>query len=171
MENGGAIIIRGNAAEILPSLEEYHVKYKDNRLTWNELTNDKEKRKLFAANAAPLTKIKWSEVETVVGAAQKLEAAETRKSLMAVFDGRKVLNDLLNAIAYFPVIIFILWGFNFAAKRCFGAESSHLRNGAIAAFGTAVVLNFFPKRSPGRGAVIAALCGYLFIALVLWKFG
>jgi formylmethanofuran dehydrogenase subunit C len=28
MENGGAIIIRGNAAEILPSLEEYHVKYK-----------------------------------------------------------------------------------------------------------------------------------------------
>jgi hypothetical protein len=47
MKNGAAIIIRGNDAEILSSLDEYHVKYKDNTSTWNELTNDQDKNKLY----------------------------------------------------------------------------------------------------------------------------
>ena len=82
-----------------------------------------------------------------------------------------LLGDLLNVIVYFPLIIFILWGFNFGVKRYFGAELSHLQNGAIGAFGTAVILNFFSKSSPGRGAVIATVFGYLLIVLVIWIFG
>jgi hypothetical protein len=79
-----------------------------------------------------------------------------------------LLGDLLNVIVYFPLIIFVIWGLNFGLKRYSGAELSHIENSVIAAFGTAAILNFFPKRSPGRGAVIAAVFGYLLIVLVLW---
>jgi hypothetical protein len=169
MKNGGAIVIRGNDAELLSSLEEYHVKHKDNSLTWNELTNDQDKRKLYEANAVALTKIKWVEVETVVATAQELEAAETRKSSMAKLKG--LLHDLLSAIVYFPFVIFIIWGLNFGVKRYFGAELSHVWNGVIGAVGAGVILNFFRKKSHGRGAVIAAVSGYLLIVLVLWLYG
>ena len=66
LKNGAAIIIRDNVAEILSSLEEYYAKYKDDSSTWNELTNDQDKKKLYHANAAALTKIKWAEVENVI---------------------------------------------------------------------------------------------------------
>jgi hypothetical protein len=36
LKNGAAIILRNNVAEILPSLEEYHAKYKDDSSTWSE---------------------------------------------------------------------------------------------------------------------------------------
>lgn len=169
MKNGAAIIMRGNDTEILSSLEEYHAKYKDDTLTWNELTNDQDKRSFYEANAAALKKIKWIDVEAVVATAQKLEAAETRKSLRETFKG--LLDDLIRAIVYFPFVIFIIWGFNFGVKRYLGAELWHVPSGVIGAVGTAVILNFFPKKHPGRGAVIAAVSGYLLVGLVIWKFG
>ena len=82
-----------------------------------------------------------------------------------------LLGDLLNVIVYFPLIIFIIWGLNFGMKRYFGAGLSHIQNGAIGAFGTAAILNFFRKISPARGAFIAAVFGYLLIVLVIWIFG
>jgi hypothetical protein len=169
LKNGAAIIIRDNVGEILSSLEEYHAKYKDDSSIWIELTNDQDKKKLYHANTAALTKIKWIDVETVVTAAKELEAAETRKSFMANLKG--LLNDLLRAIVYFPLVIFIIWGFNFGLKRYLGAELWHVPSGVIGAVGTAVILNFFPKNGPGRVAVIVSVCGYLLIVLVIWKFG
>ena len=74
MKNGAAIIIHDNVAEILSSLS--ITQNMDDSSTWNELTNDQDKKKLYHANAAALTKIKWAEVENVIQAAEKLEAAE-----------------------------------------------------------------------------------------------
>ena len=170
MKNGAAIIIRGNDAEILSSLDEYHVKYKDNTSTWNELTNDQDKNKLYEANAAALTKIKWIEIETVVAAAQKLEAAETRKSLMAAFDGRKVLNDLLRAIVSFPLAMFMIWGLSFGLERYFGVQLLHFQRYVITALAVACMYRCVPK-NPGRATFIMAAFGYLLIVLVIWKFG
>jgi hypothetical protein len=170
MKNGAAITIRGNDAEILSSLEEYHVKYKDNTSTWNELTNDQDKRKLYDANAASLTKIKWTEVETVVAAAQKLEAAEKRKSLIDFLTSRWLLDGLLNAIVSFPLVIFIIWGLSFGVERSFGVGLSHLQIGFIAAVAAACMSRCVPK-NPGRVAVILAAFEYFLIAIVIWMYG
>ncbi len=169
MKNGAAIIIRGNDAEILSSLDEYHVKYKDNTSTWNELTNDQDKKKLYEANAAALTKIKWIEVETVVATAQKLEAAETRKSLMAAFEGRTMFNDLLRVIVSFPLAMFIIWGLSFGLDRYFSAHLSPLWRSVIVGFSVVSMYSCVPK-NPGRVTFIMATIGYLIIVLVIWKF-
>ena len=168
MKNGAAIIIRGNDAEILSSLDEYHVKYRDNTYTWNEITNDQDKKQLYEANAAALTKIKWIEVETVVATAQKLEAAETRKS--AMLQGRTLLNDLLSAIVSFPLVIFIIWGLSFGVERYFGVGLSHLQIGFIAALTAACMSRCVPKY-PGRVTFIMAAFGYLLIVLIIWIYG
>jgi hypothetical protein len=170
LKNGAAIIIRANEAEILSSLEEYHVKYEDDTSNWNELTNDQDKKKLYDANAAALTKIKWTEVETVVEGAQKLEAAEKRKSLMALFDGRRLLNDLLNFIVSFPLVILVIWGLSFGMKHYFGEGLWYLQIGLIAAVAVALIPRCVPK-SPGRVTFMMAGIGYLLIILVIWKFG
>jgi hypothetical protein len=168
LKNGAAIILRNNGAKILPSLEEYHAKYKDDSSTWNELTNDEDKKNLYDANAAALTKIKRTEIETVVEAAQKRDAAEKRKSLIESF--RKALNDLLSFIIFVPFVVLIIWGANYGAERYFGTQLWHLQNGFIAALATTVMLNCTPK-NPGRGAVISGAIGYLIVALIYWKFG
>jgi hypothetical protein len=167
MKNGAAIIIRGHHAEILSSLEDYYVKYKDNSRSWNELTDDKDKRILYAANADALKKIKWIEVEAVVEAARKLETADRRKSLTVSFVGLR--NDLLNGIVSFPLVIFILWGPSFGLQRYFDVKLSHFMNIAIAAFAAANMTRFVPQ-NPGRVAFILSAIGYLLIGLVLWKF-
>jgi len=167
LKNGAAIIIRGSDAEILSSLEEYHVKYKDNTSTWNELTNDQDKKKLYQANAAALTKIKWIDVEAAVEAARKLEAAEKRKS--AMLQGRTLLNDLLNFIVSLPLVIFIIWGISFGVERYFGAGLSHLQIGAIGGIAAGCMSRCVPK-DPGRVTFIMAAIGYLLIVLVIWKF-
>jgi hypothetical protein len=167
LKNGAAIIIRGNSAEILSSLEEYHAKYKDNTSTWNELTNDQDKKKLYEANAVALTKIKWIDVEAAVEAAQKLEVAEKRKSLIDLIVGR---NGLINAIVAFPLAIFVIWGLFFGLKRFFGVESSYLENGAIGGIAGGCMYRCVPK-NPGRVTFIMAAIGYFLIILVYWKFG
>ena len=161
MKNGAAIIIRGNDAEILSSLEEYHVKYKDNAPTWNELTSDQDKTKLYEANAAALTKIKWIEVETVVAAAQKLKTAETRRSLMA---------DLLGAIVFFPLVVFCVWALSFGVERYFGEGLSHFQTIVYAALAASCMSRFVPN-NPGRVTFIMAAFGYLLIVLVIWLYG
>jgi hypothetical protein len=170
MKNGAAITIRGNDAEILSSLEEYHVKYKDNTSTWNELTNDQDKRKLYEANAAALKKIKWIEVEAVVAAAQKLEAAEKRKSLMALLDVRNMLDGLPSVIVSFPLIIFVIWGSTFGLEYYFGGELSIIWKCFIAGLAAACMSRCVPK-NPGRVAVILAAFEYFLIAIVIWMYG
>lgn len=167
LKGGAAIIIRGNGAEILASLEEYHTKYKDDSSTWNELTNDQDKGKLYAANAAALTKIKWMDVETVVEAARKIEAAENRKSLIDIFVGR---DGLINAIASFPLVIFTIWGISFGLKRYFGVELSHLQNGAVAGIAAGCMYGCLPKKL-GLVTFLMAAFGYLLIAIVIWMDG
>jgi hypothetical protein len=173
LKNGAAIIIRGNDAEILSSLEEYHAKYKDNTSTWNELTNDLDKKKLYQANAAALTKIKWIEVETAVEAAQKLEAAEKRESLIVLIDslvGRRALNDLLRFVVSFPLAMCIIWGLYFGLERDVGVHLSPLWRSVIIGFAVAGMYRCIPK-NPGRVTFIMAAIGYLIIVLVIWKFG
>ncbi len=168
MKNGAAIIIRGNDAEILSSLEEYHVKYKDNTSTWNELTNDQDKKKLYEANAVALSKLKWIEVETVVAVALKLEAAEMRKSLTAMPKG--LLNDLFRAIVSFPLAMLIIWGLYLGLEHDVGVYLSSLWKSVIIGFSVAIMYGCVPK-SPGRVTFIMAAFGYLLIGLVIWKFG
>ena len=173
MENGGAIIIRGNDAEILPSLEEYHVKYKDNRLSWNELANDQDKRKLYAANTAALAKIKWTEVEAVVDAAQKLEAAEKRESLIVSIDslvGRRMLHDLLRFVVSFPLAMLIIWGLYFGLERGVFVHLSPLWKSVIIGVSVVSMYGCVPK-NPGRVTFTMATIGYLIIVLIIWKFG
>jgi hypothetical protein len=166
LKNGAAIIIRDNDVEILSSLEKYHLKYKDDTSTWNELTNDQDRKKLYRANAAVLTKTTWTDVETVVEAAQKLEAAENRKNLKA--QGRALLNDLLTFIVSIPWVIIIIWGVNFSAKRYFGTELSPLQHSLVAGVAIAIALNRAPKN---LSAVIVGVVGYFLVALIFWKFG
>ena len=168
LKNGAAIILRNNIAEILPSLEEYHAKYKDGSSTWNEITSDQDKNNLYDANAAALTKIKWSEVETVVEAARKRDAAEERKSLIETF--QKLLKDLLSFVIFIPFVVIMIWGANFGAERYYGSGLSHLQNGFFAAFATAVIFSLSSK-TLGRGALITGAIGYLIAALIYWKFG
>jgi hypothetical protein len=170
MKNGAAIIIRDNDAEILSSLEEYHEKHEDNAFTWNELTNDQDKRKLYEANAAALKKIKWIEVEAVVAAAQKLEAAEKRKSLVALLDVRNMLDGLSSVIVSFPLIIFVIWGSTFGLEYYFGGELSIIWKCFIAGLAAACMSRCVPK-NPGRVTFIMAAFGYLVIGLVIWIFG
>jgi hypothetical protein len=171
MKNGAAIIIRGNDAEILSSLEEYHVKYKDNTFTWNELTSDQDKRKLYEANSAALSKIKWIEVETAIADAQKLEAAEIRKSLMAVPKG--LLHDLLRFVVSFPLAMLIIWGLYFGLEgldRNVGGYLSPIWRSVIIGFSVAIMYGCVPK-NPGRVSFIIAVLGYLLIALIIWLYG
>ena len=167
LKNGAAIIIRGHSTEILPSLEEYHVKYKDNSSTWDELTNDQDKKKLYDANAAALAKIKWTDVEAVVDAAKKAEAAENRANLKA--QGRSALNELVNLIVYFPFMIFMIWGLFFGMERYFAQELSGLQKSLIIGVGVVSLSSLVPK-IPRRVAWIMAAIGYLLVILVLWKF-
>jgi hypothetical protein len=165
LKNGAAIIIRDNDAEILFSLEKYHLKYKDNISTWNELTNDQDRKKFYHANAAVLTKIKWADIETGLEAAQKLGAAVNRKNFLA--QGRALLNDLLTFVVFFPWVIFIIWGTNFSAKRYFGTELSPIQHSLVAGVAVAIALNRSPKN---LGAFIIGAIGYVLVALMFWKF-
>ena len=166
LKNGAAIIIRDSDVEILSSLEEYHLKYKDDTSTWNELTNDQDRKKLYRANAAVLTKTTWTDVETVVEAAQKREAAENRKNLMA--QGGAVFNGLLTFFVTIPWVIIIVWGVNFSAKRYFDTEFSFLQNSLVAGVAVAIALNRAPKN---LSAVILGVVGYFLVALIFWQFG
>jgi hypothetical protein len=93
VKTGGAIIIRGNDAELLSSLEDYHDKkyksVKDDTRTWKELTDVAAKTKFLKANAASLRRIKWIEVEAAqehdpreLSVGRELEASERRKRVI-----------------------------------------------------------------------------------------
>ena len=167
MKNGAAITIRGGNAEILSSLEEYHAKYEVDTSTWSELTNEHDKKEFYDANAAALKKIKLLDIETVVEAAQRREAAEKRKSLWDSFVGLK--NDLLNAVVSFPLVVFVIWGLSFGLERYSGLKLSHFQTSALAVVGTVCIFKIGPRK-PGRGTFVMAAIGYLLIILFVWMF-
>jgi hypothetical protein len=167
MKNGAAIVLRDNRAEVISSLENYHIKYKDDTRTWTQLTSDEDKRQVYAANAAALSEIKWRDVETALEAARNLEAAAKRKSLIdSLVDLPK---EIFGAIIVFPLVILILWTATFGANYYFGIQQSHLLNGAIGGLAAGIFGRYI--KNPGRVVIIAGVLGYLVCGLVFWKFG